>query len=136
LPRQIRGSELAEIAGGWVTWSDRRAPQAGAFFPEVGAHLFRLGARLLTGERSYELAMDRAGRIFASAHEGRRGLLEIRPTSGIAVGPVPRRLRPLTALAALAARDLTRGGPPFEPEASPGRALALLLHRLTGRFPR
>ena len=43
----------------------------------------------------------------------------------------PRRLRPLTALARLAVRDLARGEP-FEPEATPGRALALLSHRLTG----
>jgi hypothetical protein len=34
----------------------------------------------------------------------------------------------------LAARDLRRGGPPFEPEATPGRAAALIRHRLFGRL--
>jgi len=43
-------------------------------------------------------------------------------------------LRPITALAALAARDTNRGGPPFEPPATPGRAWTLLRHRLTGRI--
>jgi hypothetical protein len=46
---------------------------------------------------------------------------------------IPRPLRPLTALARLAARDLGRGEP-FEPEATPGRALALLAHRWSGRI--
>jgi 15-cis-phytoene synthase len=44
----------------------------------------------------------------------------------------PRRVRPLTALARLAARDLKQGSA-IEPEATPGRAAALLSHRLFGR---
>ncbi|HEU0284996.1 MAG TPA: hypothetical protein VFR52_07635, partial [Sphingomicrobium sp.] len=56
--------------------------------------------------------------------------------SKIAMGGIqfPPALRPLTALTALAVRDLARGGPPFEPEATPGRALALIRHRWTGRI--
>jgi phytoene synthase len=42
-----------------------------------------------------------------------------------------RRLRPLTALARLAARDV-RNETSVEPEATPGRAAALLSHRLFG----
>jgi hypothetical protein len=45
----------------------------------------------------------------------------------------PKRLRPLTGLAALAARDARRS-PPFEPEATPGRSWALIRHRLTGKI--
>jgi phytoene synthase len=43
----------------------------------------------------------------------------------------PRRLRPLTALARLAARDVKQA-PALEAEATPGRAVALLSHRLFG----
>ena len=43
----------------------------------------------------------------------------------------PRPLRPITALARLAARD-AKQGPAIEPEATPGRAAALLSHRLFG----
>jgi phytoene synthase len=43
----------------------------------------------------------------------------------------PRSLRPLTALARLAARD-AKLSPIVEPEATPGRAAALLSHRLFG----
>ena len=42
-----------------------------------------------------------------------------------------RRLRPLTAFARLAARD-AKQAPAIEPEATPGRAAALLSHRLFG----
>ncbi|MEP7316815.1 MAG: hypothetical protein ABI667_08970, partial [Sphingomicrobium sp.] len=42
-----------------------------------------------------------------------------------------RSLRPLTSLSRLAARDL-RIGPQIEPEATPGRAIALLSHRMFG----
>jgi phytoene synthase len=47
----------------------------------------------------------------------------------------PLPLRPLSALAALAARDLGRRQP-FEREGAPARIAAMLRHRLTGRLPR
>ena len=52
-------------------------------------------------------------------------------TVGRVAPHVERSLRPLTALARLGARDLAQGEP-FEPEATPGRAWALLAHRWTG----
>ena len=47
----------------------------------------------------------------------------------------PRRLRPLTMLAALAAYDAMRD-PPFDPGSGFGRGAIAWVHSLTGRFPR
>ena len=81
--------------------------------------------------------IGQAGQLYIVAHAGRRGVIDM-VAAGSAIGQqrMPRRARTLTGLAALAARDLLRGGPPFEPEASPGRAWTLLRHRVTGKFPR
>jgi phytoene synthase len=132
LPRGVSGAALAKLEDGWATLLDEvpDAVRAG----ERGACLFQLGARLL--KRAFDTeTIGTAGRLFARADLARRGLMDIgRGSSGTQLPRVPRRLRPLTALAALAARDLRRGGPPFEPEATPGRAWTLLRHRLTGRL--
>jgi len=93
-----------------------------------GAALFAVGATLLGADHP---ALDQAGRWFALADVMRRGLS---PDLTPALGALrfPRVLRPLTGLARLAVRDL-RHGEPLEPEATPGRAAALLAHRLTGK---
>ena len=132
LPRHVTGGDLAQLEEGWAGLL--HDPPDGAFPTEHGTRLFRLGARLL------DVAFDDAtigvaGRLFAGVEAARRGLLDLVPGSAGSGGPrIARRARPLTALAALAARDLRRGGPPFEPEATPGRAWTLLRHRWTGHL--
>jgi len=131
LTRQIKGAELSDLEAGWATWLEEGADN-GAFFPEAGVHLFGLGARLLNVD-SADATIAQAGRIFAIADVARRGLLELGPTRPGKM-KAPPRLRPLTILAALSARDTRHGGPPFEAEATPWRAWTILRHRLTGRF--
>ena len=125
LTRGVTGAQLSGLAEGWAALFDevRDATAIG----ERGAALFGIGATLL-GAGDPRLAQ--AGRWFALADAARRGLTPILDMQ-IDRMRFPRRLRPLTALARLAVRDLARGEP-FEPEATPGRALALLSHRLTG----
>jgi phytoene synthase len=133
LPRGVTGAALAKLEDGWATLLEEvpDAERAG----ERGACLFRLGARLLKSEFDDE-TLGVAGRLFAGVDLARRGLMDIpRESPGRRWPIIPRRVRPLTALAALAVRDVRRGGPPFEPEATPGHAWTLMYHRLTGRFP-
>jgi phytoene synthase len=75
-------------------------------------------------------ALGQAGHWFALGDVARHGLAPVleRPVGRLRF---TRRLRPLTALARLAVRDLLHGEP-FEPEATPGRAAALLRHRWSG----
>ena len=128
LPRGVSGADLSRIECGWAV-----------LFTEVpdlllaedrGEELFRIGMQLLGDEHA---SLIPAGRMVAGVDFARRGYREIEPAR-VAMGGVrfPKSLRPLTAFAALAARDIRRGGPPFEAEATPGRAAALLAHRLFG----
>jgi 15-cis-phytoene synthase len=129
LPRGITGKEVAALEDGWATLLDE-APDP-ARIAERGARLFRIAARLLCSDHEM---LDGAGRLYADVDVARREHWDLaRDPVGLGGTRFPRRLRPLTAWAALAARDLRRGGPPFESEATPGRALALLRHRLFGR---
>lgn len=125
LPRGISGAMLGGIEDGWATLLDEE-PEADRVAAR-GERLFTIGAALLGGD---DVMLADAGRLFALNDVARRGLLETH-----AIPPdrhrFARRLRPLTALAKLAARDARQGWPP-EPEATPGRAAALLLHRLFG----
>ena len=128
LTRTISGASLAELENGWASLLEEE--------PDVervadrGAKLFALASSLLG---SADPKLDAAGRIFGLASARRRGLLgPLAPTGGLRRHRFPAALRPLTAMAALAARDLQRGK--AEPEATPGRAWALLRHRLTGRL--
>jgi phytoene synthase len=131
LPRGINGGELAQLEEGWGGML--YDPPDGALLTEHGTRLFQLGARLLNVEFD-DRTIGEAGRLFAGVDAARRGFLDLVPGKPGAGGPrIARAARPLTALGALAARDLRKGGPPFEPEATPGRALALLIHWLTGR---
>jgi len=134
LPRGISGAELAGLEEGWAGLL-HDPPEIG-LVTEHGARLFAVGARLLGVDFQYEM-IGVAGSLFAKMDAARRGLTAIAALSpGRAAMKIPRWARPLTGLAALAARDVKRGGPPFEPEATPGRAWTLLRHRLTGRLPR
>lgn len=132
LPRGLAGTEIAGLEEGWAELLRTEAPQAAILcVGKRGPLLFELAARLLALEPS-ELVRQ-CGEQFAVADLARRGLSDLAPQPLGRTERAPSRLRPLTMLAAVARRDLERGGPPFEAEASPGRAWVLLRHRLTGR---
>ena len=125
LPRGVSAMELAKIADGWAALFDEDR-DAGAIGVR-GEALFACGATLL-GAADPQLGA--AGRWFALGDSARRGLAPVleKPKGRLRFH---RHLRPLTALARLAVRDLAHGEP-FEPEATPGRAAALLRHRWSG----
>jgi phytoene synthase len=128
----VTGAALAGLEDGWATLLDEEpdVERVG----ERGSRLFAIASHLL-GERNHLL--EPAGRLFAYEQVARRGLMQLHypmeEVQVIAGHRFPRRLRPLTALARLAARDVKQA-PKVEPEATPGRAAALFRHRLTGRI--
>jgi phytoene synthase len=127
LPRGISGAVLAEMEAGYAGLLEREGDHRGV----EGEALFAIGAALLGAD---DAMLPLAGRIHAVAAAARRGLApfpEENPSGALAGHRFARALRPLTALARLAARDL-RQAPAIEPEATPGRAVALLSHRLFG----
>ena len=130
LSRGITGSDLAKLEDGWAALLDE-VPDPGRV-ADRGSAFFGLAAKLLGSEATEEISA--AGRVFATADVARRGLTDEFPKRADLAGIViDRPLRCLTALSALAARDLLRDS--FESEATPGRAWTLLRHRLTGTFP-
>ncbi|QNN65846.1 hypothetical protein H9L12_04735 [Sphingomonas rhizophila] len=131
LPRGISGRQLAALEEGWASLLEE-APD----FMQVarrGQRLFAILARLLEAPAG---DLDADGRLFAGVDAARRGYWTLagEKDAATAARARPKAMRPVTALAALAARDIDRGGPPFEAEATPGRALTLLFHRWTGRL--
>lgn len=125
LPRGVTRTSLAGIPGGWAPLLDEQPDSK--LVAGRGVSLFNAGACLLG---AHARTLDDAGALFALADARRRGPWHFD-------APVPtmhfaQQLRPLTAFSALAARDLRQGW--IEPEATPGRALALIRHRLTGRI--
>jgi len=131
LPRGITGVGLAGLEDGWAVLLDE-SPD-GERVAARGLKLFGMAVRLL---ECTDPLIGEAGRLFGHLSAMRRGLAKppsiepMRPLAGHRFG---RRVRPLTAIAALAARD-ARQWPVVEPEATPGRALVLLRHRFTGRI--
>ena len=132
LPRGIRGADLAELTDGWAAWLDEE-PDVGQI-SAGGARLFAIAERLLG---MTDVLTASAGRLYGHVSATKRGLTVIHwpvdELEQLSKHRFPKRLRPLTALAVLAARD-ARHGPPLEPEATPGRSWALMRHRLTGRI--
>lgn len=132
LPKGVTGEMLAGLEDGWATLLEEEpeAERVGA----RGALLFGIAASLL-GE--LDSCLDPAGRLFAYEQAGRAGQASLPPPTkelqALARHRFSRRLRPLTAFARLAARD-ARQAPTTEAEGTPGRALALVVHRLTGRI--
>jgi len=134
LTRGISGADLAGLEESWGLIL--RTDDQGVFMRGVasrGPVLFNMAARLL-GMPMNDFVMD-AANSFVAADLARRGMTCLGPQKiGRSKSRAPRRARPLTAFGALARRDMRSGGPPFEPEATPRRAWALLRHRLTGRY--
>jgi phytoene synthase len=134
LPRGIGGAALAELEEGWATLLAKEPDVED--IATAGARLFEMAATLLG--MTHPL-IEPAGRLYGYENVARRGLMRVHwpmdELYQLSTHPFPKALRPLTALAALAARDAKRP-PPFEPEATPGRAVALVVHWLTGRLPR
>lgn len=132
LPRGLSGADLAQLAGGWSGLL--HDPPDMALLTEHGATLFAFAARLLSVPFE-DSTIGAAGRLFASVDAGRRRIIDrvagSPATSGLTI---PRPARPLTGLAALAARDIRNGGIPFEAEGTPARAWTLLRHRWSGRI--
>lgn len=131
LPRGVTGAALARLTDGWTTLFEE-APdieRAG----EGGARLFAIGAGLLGGS---DPLLETAGRLYRQEQVAQRQLAPVQwpmdELHQLAGHRFPRALRPLTALAALAARDARRAGD--EAEATPGRSWALIRHRITGRI--
>lgn len=130
LPRGIGGEELAALEPGWATLLEEEPDIE--LVAERGERLFAIGARLLGGSDGLVTV---AGRLHGYNSVFRRGLFPrhwpMEELHQLSRHRFSRNLRPLTALARLAARD-ARQSPAVEPEATPGRAAALLLHRLFG----
>ena len=143
LPRTISGASLAQLEEGWAALLDPSAESDSAMdeVAKRGALFFQMGSSLV-GMSCQRI--DKAGGLWALANSGRRCpdwptrthlfLHAHEALRQLAGYKFERELRPLTMLAALAARDAQRGEFNIELEATPGRALALLRHRLTGRL--
>jgi 15-cis-phytoene synthase len=143
-PRGVSGREIAALETGWLRLFDAfpwAAETAHATWLR-GNLLFGLAARAV-GQADEHI--QGAGGLWtlvdAARHcsdpSSRAMLLEqargfARNLAGVRF---PGPLRPLSALAVLALRDCRRGEP-FEREGTPGRAAAMLRHRLSGRIPR
>lgn len=137
VPRGISGAELSRLEDAWLPllepfpWGDGQAEG----FIERGRILFGVGARLL-GEPSG--AAEQAGALWSLVDGAQhctdaqsRDALRQRATIVLATtqSPLPRRLRVLTVLAALAAADLVREGSGL------ARVTAAIRHRLWGSIP-
>jgi phytoene synthase len=125
----VTGADLAKLEDGYAALLDERpdADRVG----DGGAALFRCGARLLDAR---DEKLKEAGRIYGLAQAMRRGMMALADGTNLEAltgHRFGRSIRPLTCLARLAARDI-RQAPAIEPEATPGRAVALLSHKLFG----
>lgn len=129
LSRGVSGSALAMLEDGYATLLDEEpdSDRLGA----SGEALFAIGTTLL-GATDAKLPL--AGRLHAFARAARRGFAAFPDdidVSALTGHRFAHALRPLTAFARLAARDV-KHKLTLEPEATPSRAIALLSHRLSG----
>nr|WP_260508539.1 squalene/phytoene synthase family protein [Sphingomicrobium aestuariivivum] len=130
LPRGVTGAMLSRIEDGYATLLEN--PVDLDRVGQGGAALFEAIATLIGKDDPY---LGKAGALAMLSRV--RGLVpdEVTPRAHALMRELkghrfPRALRPLTLLARLAARDFLRAEP--EPEATPGRAFAMLSHRLSG----
>ena len=137
LPRGLSGHELTELEDAWLPllepfpWGETQAVGLAL----RGRVLFGIGARLLgcsadEAERAGAFWSLAVGAEHCSEARSRELLVrEAREALGAIGGRLPRRLRPLTVIAALAAVDLLR-------DASGMARLSIAFrHRLTGALP-
>jgi phytoene synthase len=125
LPLGISGAAVAGLEAGWSALLDARpkppaTAEAAALFT-LQAHLLGVGDPLL----------EPAGALSFLTTVMRRNLADFTVDRAALIGELrgkraARRTRPITLAARLAARPLA------EPEGTPGRALALIAHRVTG----
>jgi phytoene synthase len=139
LPSGVSGAELAEMEQGWsvLASGDRLDGEAIRLHAQArGGLLFRYSARLLGGEIAEAetagrcWALSDLARHSADVEEADAAIAEARACERIA--RMPRRLRPLGMLAALALRDCDPSRPRWEQPGSPGRMLRMFRHWLTG----
>lgn len=130
LPRGVTGAMISKIEDGYAALLDQE-PDMGRI-GKGGAAMFAAVAGLI-GEDDPKLG--EAGALAMLART--RGLCseEVKPAAldhmrNLRGHRFAAPLRPLTNLARLAARDFLRRAP--EAEATPGRAFAMLSHRLSG----
>ncbi len=126
LPLGVTGAEVAGIEDGWTALLQEQVKASAVVLR--GQQLFAILARLLGSD---DLLLADAGALFALSDAMRRGRGDFAAERSALIASLagrraPRRLRPVTLAARLAARDLA------DPEGTPGRALALIRHRLTG----
>jgi phytoene synthase len=143
VPLGVRGHDLTALEDGWVRLFDPFpwTTETATAIAGRGATLFAMAAKLLGSGVGQP---DKVGKLWAlvdaarHCSDGRSRTMLLGEARTVAASLVParfpRRLRSVSMLAALAARDLQRGEP-FEPEGSPARAASLLRHALTGRLP-
>jgi phytoene synthase len=135
--RGITGRELAELEDAWLPllqpfpWDETQADG----LKLRGRVLFGIGARLLGGnprqaEAAGELWSLANGASHCSDAKSTELLLNHARTLIPEPDRVPKDLRPLTVLAAIAAYDLSSG------RGRVGRVAAALAHRTRGTFPR
>lgn len=129
LPRGVTGKALAGLEDSYATLLEEEpdSERLGG----GGEALFAIGSALLGGD---DAKLRIAGRFHAFARAARRGFAAIPDdvdVAELAGHRFSRALRPLTAFARLAVRDVSQV-PKLEPEGTPARALALLSHRLFG----
>lgn len=131
LPLGISGAAVAGIEEGWAALLVETPDPA--LVRLRGEELFALEARMLGANDAllHDALLNDAGALFALSDAMRRGLGDFVDERAALIERlrgkrVRSKLRPVTVAARLAARDLT------EPEGTPGRAFALLAHRLTG----
>jgi 15-cis-phytoene synthase len=138
LPQGISGQKLTQLEDAWLPllepfpWGVSQADG----LKLRGRVLFGVGARLLGAGATEAEATGAFWSLVDGAHHcsdpPSRDFLRAQARAALAgLGrPLPRRLRPLTVLAALAAADLVREGSGLK------RLTAAVRHRLTGVFPR
>ena len=130
-PRGLTGKSISEIEDGYVGLLETPAdwPRVG----QGGAALFTSIAHLLN---QYDDKLGPAGALTMLARTRMLAPDNAKPAALEMLAELrghrfARPLRPLTNLARLASRDFLRTE--AEPEATPGRAFALLSHRLSGK---
>jgi phytoene synthase len=138
IPLGVTGAELSKLEDSWLPMLDPFpwTAMTAELVRVRGRILFGVGARLLGGQADDVAA---AGAIWSlvdvarlcSDSASRAILLDEARKSIAELGPhkPPRSVRPLTALAAVAAHDALGGS-------GAGRGFVALVHTLTGRIPR